>query len=100
MKSLSYCTLFITLCSSQLAGQAPPAARATLFEGARLILGDGQAPIESSAFIVDNGRFSSVGRKGELQLPAGAARVDLTGKTVMPAMVDVHSHMGFLKQLD
>jgi imidazolonepropionase-like amidohydrolase len=100
MKLLSYCTLFATLCSSQLAGQALPAASVTLFEGALLIMGDGQAPIESSAFIVDNGRFTSVGRKGELRLPPGAARVDLTGKTVMPAMVDVHSHMGFLKQLD
>src|SRR5579859_1530499 len=100
MKSLSYCTLFIALCSLQLAGQALPAAGVTLFEGARLILGDGQAPIESSAFIVADGRFSSVGRKGELILPPGAVRVDLTCKTVMPAMVDVHSHMGFLKQLD
>jgi imidazolonepropionase-like amidohydrolase len=80
-----------------LAGQAP---RVTLFEGARLIMGDGGPPIESSAFIVDNAKFSSVGRKGELQLPRGAARVDLTGKTVMPAMVDVHSHFGFLNQQD
>lgn len=100
MKLLSSFLLFAALCSSQLAGQALPAPGVTLFEGARLIMGDGQAPIESSAFIVDSGRFSSVGRKGELRLPPGAARVDLTGKTVMPAMVDVHSHMGFLKQLD
>src|SRR6266851_10358118 len=77
-----------------------PRARLTLIEGARLIMGDGQAPIESSAFIVDNGRFTSVGRKGELRLPPGAVRVDLTGKTVMPAMIDVHSHLGFLKQSD
>src|SRR4029077_5211686 len=35
------------------------------------------------------------GRRGELQLPAGATRVDLTGKTVMPAMVDLHGHLGF-----
>jgi imidazolonepropionase-like amidohydrolase len=74
--------------------------QATLFEGARLILGDGLAPIESSAFIVQNGHFTSVGRKGELSLPRGATRVDLTGKTVMPALIDVHSHFGFLKQLD
>src|SRR5712691_8062158 len=100
MKLLACFTLVATLLSSQLAGQAPRTATVTLFEGARLIMGDGQAPIESSAFIVDNGRFTSVGRKGELRLPPGAARVDLTGKTVMPAMVDVHSHLGFLKQLD
>jgi len=74
--------------------------KATLFEGARLILGDGLAPIESSAFIIQNGRFASVGRKGELSLPRGATRVDLSGKTVIPAMIEVHSHFGFLKQLD
>jgi len=87
----------VTVFAFPLAGQAP---RATLYEGARLITGDGKAPIENSAFLVENRRFTLVGRKGEVQAPAGAARIDLTGKTVMPAMVDVHSHLGFLKQLD
>src|SRR5207247_118454 len=72
--------------------------KATLFEGARLIPGDGGAPIESSAFVVENDRFTSVGRKGEIQAPPGAARIDLTGKTVLPALVDGHSHFGFLSQ--
>jgi len=67
----------------------------TVFEGARLITGDGSAPIENSAFIVQNNQFTAVGRRGELQAPAGAARVDLTGKTVMPAKVDLHGHLGF-----
>ncbi len=61
-------------------------------------MGDGKTPIETSAFIVENDRFTTVGRKGEVQLPRGAARVDLTGKTVIPALVDVHSHFGFLNQ--
>jgi len=69
---------------------------AIVFEGARLIMGDGGAPIESSAFIVQNNRFTTVGRKGEVQAPPGAVRVDLTGKTVIPALIDVHSHFGFL----
>ena len=64
-----------------------------VFEGARLIAGDGSAAIEDSAFIVQNGRFTTVGRKGQLKVPAGAARVDLTGKTVMPAIMDAHKHM-------
>jgi imidazolonepropionase-like amidohydrolase len=95
----TYSSLFIVFLGPLL-GQTQATSKATLFEGARLILGDGQPPIESSAFIVENGRFTSVGRKGELRVPAGAARIDLTGKTVMPALIDVHSHMGFLKQLD
>jgi imidazolonepropionase-like amidohydrolase len=77
--------------------QAPAAA--VLYEGARLITGDGGAPIESSAFLVQNGRFARVGRKGDVQAPAGAARVDLTGKTVIPALVDAHSHIGYMKNL-
>src|SRR6185503_15510412 len=40
-----------------------------------------------------NGRFTEVGRKGQLKIPAGAARVDLTGKTVMPAIIDAHKHL-------
>jgi imidazolonepropionase-like amidohydrolase len=65
----------------------------TVYEGARLIVGDGSAPIPDAAFIVENGRFTAVGRKGQLKVPAGAARVDLTGKTVMPAIVDMHKHL-------
>jgi len=70
-------------------------AGAVLFEGARLIVGDGSPPIESSAFLVEHNRFTRVGRKGELKLPTGAARVDLSGKTVMPALVDSHTHLGW-----
>jgi imidazolonepropionase-like amidohydrolase len=72
----------------------------TVFEGARLITGDGSAPIENSAFIVENSRFTRVGRRGELQVPAGAVRVDLTGKTVIPGKVDLHGHFGFQHPAD
>ena len=93
------CLLLAAGCFSPLEevakGQATGTARATVFEGARLITGDSGAPIENSAFIVENGQFTRVGRRGELQLPAGALRVDLTGKTVMPAMIDLHGHFGF-----
>src|SRR6266850_3358576 len=77
-------------CSFLAPAQQP--RKVTLFESARLVMGDGGAAIESAAFIVENDRFTSVGRKGEIQLPAGAARVDLAGKTVIPALIDVHSH--------
>ncbi|MGH9256262.1 MAG: amidohydrolase family protein [Vicinamibacterales bacterium] len=83
-------------CTSPPERQAPVAAGVTLFEGARLITGDGNAPIENSAFVVENLRFTTVGRRVDVTAPAGAARVDLTGKTVMPAIVDAHGHLGFL----
>jgi imidazolonepropionase-like amidohydrolase len=82
------------------ASEAPPTPSAagvgaTIFEGARLITGDGSAPVERSAFVVENGSIVAVGRQGELSAPAGAARVDLTGKTVMPSLIDAHSHLGY-----
>ncbi len=68
---------------------------AVLYEGARLISGDARPAIESSAFLVERGLVTRVGRNGEVTAPAGARRVDLTGKTVMPPLVSTHVHPGF-----
>jgi imidazolonepropionase-like amidohydrolase len=85
----------VAVCSSRVETQGTANRGVTVFEGARLITGDGSAPIENSAFIVENTQFTRVGRRGDVQVPAGAARVDLTGKTVMPTKVDLHGHIGF-----
>jgi imidazolonepropionase-like amidohydrolase len=82
-------------CSPAVDSQTAANARATIFEGARLITGDGSAPIEDSAFVVENTTFTAVGRRGEVKAPTGASRVDLTGKTVIPTKVDLHGHIGF-----
>jgi imidazolonepropionase-like amidohydrolase len=70
-----------------------------LYEGARLSSGTGSAPIEQSAFLVERGAITRVGRKGAVAAPAGASRVDLTGKTVMPVLINAHGHPGFQKGL-
>jgi len=66
-----------------------------LFEGERLIIGDESAPVENGALLIQNGRIAGMGRKGEIKVPPGASRIDLTGKTVMPAMNNVHIHIGY-----
>src|SRR5215470_2713551 len=96
---LSSCAHLLPVVLLLVAAPSPAAAQAptvTVFEGARLITGDGGTPIEDSAFVVEGSRITAVGRKGALAIPAGARRVDLTGKTVMPAIVDAHGHPGFL----
>lgn len=70
---------------------------AALFEGARLIAGDGSAPLEDSAVLVENGRFTRIGKKGEVEPPDGVLRVDLSGKTLIPALINMHTHPGFRK---
>lgn len=90
---LACCFLF----AAALAAQTRDASRAsvTLFEGARIITDGDRAPIDDGALLVDNGRIIKVGRRRDVQAPAGAGRVDLTGKTVMPAIVDAHVHLGY-----
>jgi imidazolonepropionase-like amidohydrolase len=73
---------------------AAQASAPLVLERARLIIGDGRV-IESGTLVVENGRIAALGRPADLQLPRGATRVDLTGKTIMPAIVDAHMHMGF-----
>jgi imidazolonepropionase-like amidohydrolase len=84
-----------SLCLFLVAGCLSAQQSAILFEGARLITGDRSEPIENSAFLIDNNKFTKVGKKGEVQLPAGAVRVNLTGKTVMPSLIDTHTHLGW-----
>jgi imidazolonepropionase-like amidohydrolase len=92
------CLLALVFARPGLGGAQAPGG-AVLFQNARLIVGDGSPAIETADFLVENGRFTRVGRAGSVQAPAAAARVDLTGKTVIPALVDAHSHIGYMKDL-
>jgi len=87
----------IAIGCSTIGAQTPVA---TVYEGARLISGDGTPPIENSAFLVENTRFTKVGRRGQIRLPAGTVHVDLSGKTVMPTKVDLHGHIGYQHDSD
>ena len=69
----------------------------TVFEGARLIPGDGRAPIENGVLIVEGGKITRVGA-ADVQAPAGATRVNLAGKTVMPTLIDTHAHLSLLRE--
>jgi len=80
------------------AGQAP--AQTVLFEAARVIPGNGSAAIENAAFLVQGDTFTWIGRRGDRQPPVGATRVDLSGKTVIPALIDGHNHIGLVNEHD
>ena len=77
-----------------LAGLAMPASAqsVTVYEGARVIVGDGRV-IENATVVVDGAKIAQVGTAADVRVPAGAARVSLAGKTVMPMVVDTHVHL-------
>jgi imidazolonepropionase-like amidohydrolase len=85
--------LVVSACSSSSPEQVAqaPGSTATVFEGARVIVGNGET-IDNATFVVDGNRLTQVGRAGDVKAPEGARRVDLAGKTVMPAIIDTHVH--------
>lgn len=87
-------------CAAEAPKEAPKAAAGadiSFFSGARLIPGDGSEPIEEATMIVENGKIKEIGKKGKLHAPKGSARVELDGKTIMPALINLHGHVGLLK---
>lgn len=67
-------------------------ADVTAFEGARLIIGDGRV-VENATLLMDGSKLIQAG--AGVTVPAGATRVNLAGKTVMPALIDSHVHLSF-----
>ena len=79
------------------ASGAAQSGKPALFEGARLIDGTGRAPIENSAILVESGRITRVARRGQIKVARGTLRVDLAGKTIVPGLVLLHGHVGYIK---
>jgi len=89
-------TLIVAVLCGACGGDTPPTEQgaATFFEGARLILGDGEV-IESGGMLIEGGRIVAVGDRASMSVPAGTRTVSLTGKSIIPALVDAHAHLGY-----
>ena len=58
-----------------------------------LIDGTGAAPVKDAAVVIDDGEITAVGLQATVSVPDGAETIDLSEKTVMPGMMDVHVHL-------
>jgi imidazolonepropionase-like amidohydrolase len=74
-------------------------AETTVLRNFTLIDGTGKAPVASSAVVITDGRVSWVGRNDQVKPPAGAQTVDLTGKFIMPGIINLHGHLGNVVEL-
>ena len=87
--------LCVCVCLALLGVSAQAQLPATLYDGARIIVGDGSPAIEQGAILVDGGVIVQIGPREAVTIPAGVRRVDLSGKTVMPTLIATHVHPGF-----
>ena len=69
------------------------AEKTLVVQGGRLIDGTGRPPIVDSVIVIQAGRFQTVGRSGQVSIPAGAETIDAKGKTVLPGFIDGHGHL-------
>jgi imidazolonepropionase-like amidohydrolase len=85
-------------CGPETANNDQKGAAATgdtsYFFGARIIPGDGSPVMEDMSFIVTNGKFTTIGKRSEVAPPKGSNRVELTGRTVAPAFVNLQTQPG------
>jgi imidazolonepropionase-like amidohydrolase len=74
------------------------AAQVTAFVDGRVIDGSGKV-IENGTVLVRSGLIAEVGPASSVKVPAGAVRVDLRGKTLMPGLVNAHGHLSAIDGL-
>jgi imidazolonepropionase-like amidohydrolase len=73
------------------AAQSP--AGSTVITGVRLIDGTGRPALDNATLVITNGRVDAVGG-ASLKGPAGATVVNLSGKTIVPGLINAHGHLG------
>jgi len=86
------CTAVVT--RTQDYGVIPDISRTKAFIGARVVDGTNRPPVPNAVIIVRDGRVETIGPLGRVTIPSDASRVMLTGKTVIPGLVNAHGHVG------
>lgn len=73
-------------------GQSPAAPEITVLAGGTLIDGRGGAPLRDAVVVIEGNRISAVGRRGSVVVPARAKHLDISGKFILPGLIDIHVH--------
>ena len=70
------------------------------FVGAQIIDGTGGAPITDGVLVVRDGRIEAVGAGDTVAVPADAEQIDVTGRTIIPGLINAHGHVNNVRGLD
>jgi predicted amidohydrolase YtcJ len=77
----------------------PLIAETKVLKNFTLIDGTGKQPAANAAMVITDGRIQWVGPAAQLKAPAGAETMDLSGKYVMPGIINLHGHLGNVVEL-
>src|SRR6185437_10063753 len=91
------CFVLFAVVASGSADQPPAPAAGEAWIGARIIDGTGRPAIEHATLFIRNGRIEAVGAK--VKLPRGVHKIDATGRTIIPGLINAHGHINDLSQL-
>ena len=97
MKHWQYGVAVVTLSLLLLAhcsAQPRAASGVTVLEGATVIDGVSSAPIEDAVLVIEGERIRSLGRRGSVEVPNDATRINAAGKTILPGLISLHGHVG------
>jgi imidazolonepropionase-like amidohydrolase len=81
------------LLAAALGLAAPAPAPTLLLTGARVLAPSGDRLLDGQDVLVQDGRIAAVGAAGTLHAPEGARRIDLAGLTLIPGLIEMHSHL-------
>ena len=103
MRYLLPATVFAALSSFACAPPAEEAAEpdgSQAFLGATVFDGTGADVINDAVIVVRDGRIEAVGPADEVDVPAGAERIDVSGKTIVPGLINAHGHVSAIRGLE
>ncbi|WP_407929743.1 amidohydrolase family protein [Kangiella shandongensis] len=64
----------------------------TALVGAKVVTMEGEQVIEDGVIVIEDNRIKAVGKRGDVSIPSDAETIDVSGKTIIPGLVDVHWH--------
>ena len=90
--TMALAAVYVAGCSQPAEDPALPTVTALV--GAAVFDAVSDEVLEDAVVVVDGDRIAALGRRGEIEVPAGARTLDVGGKTIIPALVDLHTHIG------
>jgi imidazolonepropionase-like amidohydrolase len=93
MRHLLLFSLLLAVASTTVWSDPSRAGRVVVLDGAQIIDGTGRPPLPSGRIVIEDGRVTAIGGPDGTPIPSGAERVDLTGRTIIPGLIDLHFHI-------